>query len=311
MAASLVLSGAFTVGMLVAFVAYADQFVTRAASLIDRVIEFRMLKLHAERVADIVLTEPERHVDSEWPGPVPEAKIEVRNVSFRYAEGEPWILRNCSFTVQAGRSLALIGSSGCGKTTLAKIILGLLEPEEGAILYGDVDIRRLGLGQYRRQIGAVMQDDQLFAGSVADNIACSDESTSSERMEAAALMAGIHKEISAMPMGYHSLVGDMGSALSGGQKQRILLARALYREPKLLVLDEATCHLDHENEQQINAAVNALPITRIVIAHSYETIATAQDVLIVSDGTIQPTSRPGKMDQRATKSNGERGITHA
>ncbi|HET7561466.1 MAG TPA: peptidase domain-containing ABC transporter [Rhodanobacteraceae bacterium] len=288
LAALLVLDGTFTAGMLVAFAAYADQFVTRAASLIDKGIQFRMLRLHAERVADIALTAPEKHVDAAWSGPLPAASIEVRNVSFRYAEGEPWILKNCSVSIPQGDSVALIGPSGCGKTTLAKIILGLLEPDEGEVLYGGIDIRRLGLGRYRGQVGTVMQDDQLFAGSIADNIACFDTESSPLRVEAAARLAAIHDDISAMPMGYQSLVGDMGSALSGGQKQRLLLARALYRKPKLLVLDEATSHLDIERERQVNAAVNRLAITRIVIAHRPETIASAQHVLAVANGAVQP-----------------------
>lgn len=288
LAALLVLDGTFTAGMLVAFAAYADQFVTRAASLIDKGIQFRMLRLHAERVADIALAEPEKHVEAAWSGPMPEAAIEVRNVRFRYAEGEPWILKDCSFTIPQGESVALIGPSGCGKTTLAKIILGLLEPEEGKVLFGGVDIRRLGLGRYRSQVGTVMQDDQLFAGSIADNIACFDAESSPLRIEAAARLAAVHDDIAQMPMGYQSLVGDMGSALSGGQKQRVLLARALYRKPSLLVLDEATSHLDIERERQVNAAVNRLAITRIVIAHRPETIASAQRALVVADGAMQP-----------------------
>ncbi|WHZ18938.1 MAG: Bacteriocin/lantibiotic efflux ABC transporter, permease/ATP-binding protein [Rhodanobacteraceae bacterium] len=293
LAALLVLDGRFTAGMLIAFVAYADQFVGRAASLIDTGIEFRMLRLHAERVADIALTAPERHVESAWGAPMPEASIELRNVSFRYAEGEPWIVKDCSLTIPAGESVALIGPSGCGKTTLAKIILGLLQPEEGEVRYGGEDIRRLGLARYRSQVGAVMQDDQLFAGSIADNIACFDDDVNPLRVEAAAHLAAIHDDIAAMPMGYQSLVGDMGSALSGGQKQRLLLARALYRKPALLVLDEATSHLDIERERQVNAAVNRLAITRIVIAHRPETIASAQHVLQVSNGAVQPVpSRP-------------------
>jgi ATP-binding cassette subfamily B protein RaxB len=288
LAAVLVLDGSFTAGMLVAFATYADQFVTRAASLIDKGIAFRMLRLHAERVADIALTEPEQHVESAWDAPLPEAEIEVRNVSFRYAEGEPWILKNCSLMVPAGESVALVGPSGCGKTTLAKIILGLLEPEEGEVLYGGIDIRRLGLGRYRGQVGAVMQDDQLFTGSIADNIACFDPESSPLRIEAAARLAAIHDDIAQMPMGYQSLVGDMGSALSGGQKQRVLLARALYRKPSLLVLDEATSHLDIERERQVNTAVNRMRITRIVIAHRPETIASAQRAMMVINGAVQP-----------------------
>ena len=184
--------------------------------------------------------------------------------------------------------MALVGPSGCGKTTLAKIILGLLEPEEGEVLYGGIDIRRLGLGRYRGQVGAVMQDDQLFTGSIADNIACFDPESSPLRIEAAARLAAIHDDIAQMPMGYQSLVGDMGSALSGGQKQRVLLARALYRKPSLLVLDEATSHLDIERERQVNTAVNRMRITRIVIAHRPETIASAQRAMMVINGAVQP-----------------------
>jgi len=288
LAAVLVLDGTFTAGMLVAFAAYADQFVSRAADLIDKGIQFRMLRLHAERVADIALTAPERHVESAWDAPLPEAEIEVCNVSFRYADGEAWILKDCSLTITARESVAFVGPSGCGKTTLAKIILGLLKPEEGEVLYGGIDIRRLGLERYRNQVGAVMQDDQLFAGSIADNIACFDPESNPLRIEAAARFAAIHDDIAKMPMGYQSLVGDMGSALSGGQKQRILLARALYRKPSLLVLDEATSHLDIERERQINASVTRMPITRIVIAHRPETIVSAQRALLVANGAVQP-----------------------
>lgn len=287
-AAKLVLGGALTAGMLVAFVAYADQFVTRAAGLIDKSVDFYMLRLHTERVADIALTAPERHLDAVWDGPTPDAHIEVRNVSFRYAQGEPWVLHDCSFRIPAGESLALIGPSGCGKTTLAKLILGLLEPEGGQVLIGGVDVHRLGLGRYRSLVGAVMQDDQLFAGSIADNIAFFDTESLPLRIEAAARLAAIHEDIQRMPMGYLTLVGDMGSALSGGQKQRLLLARALYRKPKLLVLDEATSHLDVERERQVNAAVNRLKITRIVIAHRPETIASADRVLVVNNGLVLP-----------------------
>lgn len=283
-AASLALKNHFTAGALVAFIAYADQFTSRAAGLIDKWVDFRMLKLHAERVADIALAEPEADAEVLWRGPVPEASVELVNVSFRYAESEPWILRNCNLRIEAGESVALAGPSGCGKSTLAKIVLGLLEATEGEVKFGGVDIRKIGLDSYRQWAAAVMQDDQLFAGSVAENISFFDPDRSLEEVQGAATKAAVHDDIAAMPMGYHSLVGDMGSSLSGGQRQRIILARALCRNPRLLVLDEATSHLDVHREQIVNAAIAKANMTRIVIAHRQETIASSDKIFILLGG---------------------------
>jgi ATP-binding cassette, subfamily B, bacterial CvaB/MchF/RaxB len=266
------LRGKFSAGMLVAFVAYADQFTTKLGNVVDKLVELNMLKLHAERISDIALTEPEAFVDSINAGVDPSPSIEVRNLSFRYSVDEPWILRNLNLTIFPNESVAIVGASGCGKSTLAKLILGLLSPTEGSISMGGVDIRKLGLRNYRNMVSAVMQDDQLFAGSVADNIAFFDADCTLERIEAAARAAAIHDEIVAMPMGYESLVGDMGSSLSGGQKQRVLLARALYREPKILILDEASSHLDVQCEIVVNRNLSENPCTKFVIAHRKETI---------------------------------------
>jgi ATP-binding cassette subfamily B protein RaxB len=287
-ATTLALKNTFSAGMLIAFIAYAEQFTSRAAGLIDKWVDFRMLRLHAERVADIALSAPEALTGSLWHGPIPEASIELCDVSFRYGEGEPWILKNCSLRIEAGESVAVVGPSGCGKTTLAKIMLGLLQPTEGDVRFGSVDIRKLGLSAYRGFVGAVMQDDQLFAGSVADNISFFDPNPTFERVVAAAELSAIHDDLLAMPMGYQTLVGDMGSSLSGGQKQRLILARALYRQPRLLVLDEATSHLDVERERQVNALVSGLNLTRIIVAHRPETMASAGRIIelgkIDSDG---------------------------
>ncbi|WP_226468162.1 peptidase domain-containing ABC transporter [Luteimonas panaciterrae] len=273
------LDGSFSAGMLVAFIAYADQFTSRAGSLVDKWIDFRMLKLHTERLADIALSAPEPQEDIGWDGELDDAGIELRNVSFRYADDEPWVIRHCNLRIGSGESVAIIGPSGCGKTTLAKLMLGLLEPQEGEILFGGVPIRKLGLSRYRAQIGAVMQEDQLFAGSIADNIAFFDHGIDQERVQLSARWAAIASDIAAMPMGYQTLVGDMGSSLSGGQRQRVLLARALYRRPRLLLLDEATSHLDINREKQVNEAIKHLRTTRIVIAHRPETIASADRVI--------------------------------
>lgn len=277
--AYLAIEGRFSAGMLIAFVAYADQFAAKFGSLVDKIVELRMLRLHAERIADIALAEPERNSIGVYSGPRLEPRIDVKNLSFRYADGEPWILRHLDLTIQAGESVAIVGPSGCGKSTLAKLLLGLLEPIEGSIEIGGVDVRKYGLDNYRKLIGAVMQNDALFAGSIADNISFFDDHATLETIVNAAIDAEIHHEIMAMPMAYESLVGDMGSALSGGQKQRLLLARALFRKPDLLLLDEATSHLDLDNEHAINKSITRMKVTRIIIAHRKETISSAGRVI--------------------------------
>ena len=247
-----------------------------------------LLRLHADRVADIVLSEPEPEtqdveVDLQHLSPA----IEIRGVAFRYSDGEPWVIKDLDLDVPAGQCLAITGASGCGKTTLVKLLLGLLVPNEGEIRVGGQRIDRLGLANYRQLLGTVMQEDQLFAGSIADNIAFFDPTQDRERIEACARAAAIHDEIHTMPMAYGTLVGDIGSALSGGQRQRILLARALYRQPRILVLDEATSHLDSGKEQAVNSAIRQIALTRIIVAHRSETIAMAQRVVMLDRGRIR------------------------
>jgi ATP-binding cassette, subfamily B, bacterial CvaB/MchF/RaxB len=237
-------------------------------------------------LADIVLTPTEAYAEGTYIGPPPEPTIRFEKVSFRYASSEPWILKDCSFEVAAGESVAIAGPSGCGKSTLVRLLLGLLDPQEGKIFIGGINLRHLGKNSYRKMVGSVMQDDCLFAGSIADNIAFFDEAATPGAIEAAARQAELHQDIVAMPMGYHSLVGDMGSALSGGQQQRLSLARALYRKPQILVLDEATSHLDVERERRIAETLQQLQKTRIVIAHRPETVASAERVLMLRKGKV-------------------------
>ncbi len=291
--AVLAMQSVFSVGMLIAYLAYKDQFATRVAGLVDKWIEFRMLRLHGERLADIVLAEPSDAEATAAEATLPPSpRLEVQGLGFRYADGEPWVVKDCSFTIEPGESVAIVGASGCGKTTLVKLMLGLLPAGEGGIRADGQDITRLGLRNYRRSVGAVMQDDQLFAGSIADNIAFADDEADFARIEQAARLAAVHEEIAAMPMGYHSLVGDMGTTLSGGQKQRVILARALYRQPAILFLDEATSHLDVDRERVVNEAVRRLPLTKLIIAHRPETIASADRVLVMHGGRIVQELRP-------------------
>ena len=283
--ALLVLDSAFSVGMLFAFVAYKEQFSARIAGLVDKAIELRMLNLQAERLADIVLAAPEPQSAAPAADDI-EACLELRSASFRYSDMEPFVLRNCSFAVAAGESVAIVGPSGGGKTTLVKVMLGLLAPTDGKVLAGGVDIRKLGIDRYRGLVGTVMQDDQLFAGSIADNISFFDPAPDQGAIERFARLAAVHDDIAAMPMAYNTLIGDMGAALSGGQRQRILLARALYKQPRILFLDEATSALDVAKERAVNEAIRALHLTRIIIAHRPETIASADRVIVLQGGRV-------------------------
>ena len=276
----------FTIGMLLAYVSYKNQFCSRMSSLINYGIELRMLELHAERLGDILLATPE---PSEQPlhtlaniNPT----IEFHNVSFRYANGEPWVLRHASFKIESGDSVAITGASGAGKTTLVKLLLGVMQPTEGDVLFGGIPVSRLGVRNMRLYLGTVMQDDVLLSGSLAENISCYDVQADLALIEDCAQRVNIHEEILQMPMGYQTLVGDLGAGLSGGQKQRVLLARALYKRPVVLVLDEATSHLDLSNERSVVAALKDLQLTRVVIAHRPETIEAATRVLDIRRGHL-------------------------
>lgn len=281
----------FTVGMLFAFIAYKGQFSGRVSKLIDYAVELRMLSLHAERLADIVLEEAESDAVQESDLAHLPASIELRNISFRYAQGEPWVLKDVNLTIEAGESVAITGTSGSGKSTLLKVALGLLQPNEGTVLYGGQPIHNVGLRNFRRQIATVMQDDVLLTGSLAENISFFDTEVDHGRVKACAELAQLDGEIARMPMGYQSLIGDLGSGLSGGQKQRLLLARALYKNPRVLALDEATSHLDVQNERAVARALNEMPLTRLIIAHRPETIAGAQRVVQLREGRIVALAR--------------------
>jgi ATP-binding cassette subfamily B protein RaxB len=284
--AVLVLDQRFSVGMLFAFLAYKEQFALRVSGLIDKVVELRMLRVQGERLADIVLSAPEPRDEVRAPSTLQLACIELRDVRFRYSEVEAEVVRGVSVFIEAGESVAIAGPSGCGKTTLLKLVLGIHEPHAGELLVNGRSLSQLGLERWRSMVGTVMQDDQLFAGSIADNICFFDAEPDLEWIEECAQLAAVHDEIEALPMGYHTLVGDMGAALSGGQKQRILLARALYKRPQVLLLDEATSALDVDRERLVNQAIRKLELTRIIVAHRPETIASAQRVVVLHEGRV-------------------------
>ena len=284
--ALLVLDHRFSVGMLFAFFAYKEQFALRVTGLIDKTVELKMLKLQGERLADIVLTPPELELVAPPRTQTPGAALELRGVGFRYSEFDPVILSGLNLVIEPGESVAIVGPSGCGKTTLLKLMLGIHAPQLGEIRVGGVPLAQLGLRAWRDMLGTVMQDDQLFAGSITDNISFFDASPDMGWVEECAKLASVNDEIDAMAMGYHTLIGDMGTSISGGQKQRLLLARALYKRPKILFLDEATSALDVDRERLVNQAVRQLNLTRVIVAHRPETIASANRVIVLSEGRI-------------------------
>jgi ATP-binding cassette subfamily B protein RaxB len=286
LAVEIINDGAMTIGMLYAFIAYKLRFIDTMDSLVSRGIEFRMLDVHFERLGDIVFTPTER-LDGVAPqdmgetaghetdnAPAIRGEIAVHDLGFRFGDRDPFVFRGLTFRIDAGDSVAIVGPSGCGKTTLLKCLLGLLKPTEGHITIDGVNIENVP--HYRARIAAVMQEDQLLTGSIGDNIACFDPRIDQERVVQCARLAGVDTEIRAMPMQFQTLVGDLGSTLSGGQKQRILLARALYRAPQILFMDEATSHLDVDMEARINQNVSALSITRVLVAHRPETVRSAR-----------------------------------
>lgn len=280
--AKLVLSGVFTVGLLIAFNIYREKFDSRVSSLIDKYYEFKMLKVHSERLADIVL-EDQEDIYSKLPNAEHiSSSIAFEDVCFQHSSHDSLVLSYVSMSIDCGECVALVGPSGCGKTTIINMILGVLRPTSGRILVGNHDIADVGIANIRYMVGAVMQDDSLFSGSIADNICFFDVEKNLDWIVECAKVAHIHEDIMAMPMRYDTLIGDMGIALSGGQKQRIFIARALYKKPKILLMDEATSHLDVSLEKKVNDSIKSLKITRMIVAHRPETIHSADRVIDLS-----------------------------
>ncbi|WP_341659055.1 peptidase domain-containing ABC transporter [Vibrio sp.] len=282
--ASLVIKGQFTLGMFMAFVSYREMFVTHVTSLIDFMFEYRMISVHLERISEVLLSEKEmmskdKTFCSNTSLSSITGNIELKNIQFQHSDFSDPVFRSLSLNINAGESVAIIGPSGVGKTTLLKLMIGLLSPQKGEVLIDGKNIIDYDINNLRSQIATVMQDEQLFMGTLAENIHFFSEEPDMEFVKQCADFAGLHQDINNMPMGYNTLVGEMGSALSGGQKQRLVLARALYKRPVMMFLDEATSHLDVKLEKEINKTISNMKITRVIIAHRPETIASADRVI--------------------------------
>jgi len=287
LAASSAIGGAMSIGMITAFIAYKGQFEQKLMALLEQYVQFKLLDVHLERVSDIALHRKEPGLQVPSTGKILQGKISIRNLHFKYAQFEEPVLAGANLTIEPGEFVALAAPSGAGKSTLLRLILGLYEPSHGKILYDGLEASKWGLSALRQQMGVVMQDDTLLAGSIEENISLFDEHPDHDRIREVARIAAVHDDIEAMPMGYRSLVGDMGTTLSGGQQQRVMLARALYRQPRLLVMDEGTSALDIATERHVNSELKKLDITRIIAAHRPETLAAADKVIALHNGQLQ------------------------
>lgn len=281
LAALLVMEGKFSVGMLYAFLGFKLLFLTRVINLIDKWNDFRMLDLHAERIADIALAEAEGS-KPQMPGEVASGPltIEAKDLGFAYGP-EGFVFRNVNLVVAPGESLAIVGPSGCGKTTLVKVLLGLLPATEGEVRVNGRNLTDWDTAQYRSRVAAVMQDDQLFVGTIEDNVSFFDSEHDPARVRECARTAMIDEEIMAMPMQYNTIVGSLGMALSGGQKQRVLLARALYRNPKVLFLDEAFDQVDLALERKISSSLSEISIAVVIVSHRPDTSSAISNQVVM------------------------------
>jgi ATP-binding cassette subfamily B protein len=289
--ATQVIQGHLSVGGFVAFssltaMAYAG--ILRALGVWDT-MQFASVLLN--RLNDIFEQEPEQGHDRSRLVPVHslEGRVELRGVSFKYGGPEaPDILKNITLDLAPGRMVALVGRSGCGKTTLIKLIAGLLEPTEGTIFFDNVDLKTLNYRDVRRHIGIVLQENHMFNETIARNISFGDPEPELDRVLAAAQAAAAHEFIMRLPLGYETKIGESGLSLSGGQKQRIAIARAIYNNPPVLIFDEATSALDTESERAIQENLGRLMAgrTTIVIAHRLSTIREAHSIVVLEQGSV-------------------------
>ncbi len=281
-----ILNGSMTVGTMLAVNALATAFLTPLSSLASSGQKLQLVRAHFERITDVVCAEPEQDIQEVQQPPLFKGSVELKHVSFRYDPNVPLVLRDINISIEPGQKVALVGRTGSGKSTLGKLLLGLYIPTEGDILYDGLSLQSLDYRAVRSQFGVVLQESSLFSGSVRENIAFNDPAMDMQQVMKAAKATAIHDEILQMPMGYETMVSEGGSAVSGGQQQRLALARALARPPAIMLLDEATSHLDVVTEQIVDQNLNQLACTRIVIAHRLSTIRNADLILVMDQGMI-------------------------
>lgn len=281
--ALLVMQKQFSIGMLIGFLAYRQTLVSKSLSFIHKIFDYKLVSVQLNRVADILMHPAEMEQSKKIIHQKIRGEIAIYNLQYCYPGSTEAILKNLTLQIKPGEKVVITGPSGIGKTTLLKLLLGLLSPHQGLITIDDIPLNTLGKKNYWSMCASVMQNDTLISGSILDNITFNENQIDMDKVYEVTQLAQIHDDILKMPMNYETLIGDMGSTLSGGQKQRVLLARALYKNPKILFLDEATSHLDVATEIKINQVLKQLQITQIVIAHREETIKMADRIITLKD----------------------------
>ena len=295
--ALMILGRELTVGMLVAFLAYRTQFIDRAAALIDRLTDMLLARVHVDRLSDLLLAEPDPAFSlpgtlpdtGEKPRPAAEHAAErprivagalaAQTLTFRYAANLAPVVDRVTFSVAPGEYVAITAPSGHGKSTLLKLLMGLLTPTAGTIHVDGQPLCAATLRGYRRACAAVMQQDALLDGTLFDNITSFDPHPDPDRVQEVTRQADLDTDIERLPMGYQTVVGDSNDTLSGGQRQRVMIARALYRRPAILFLDEATCHLDAATAAHVHRSVASLSVTRVVVSHDPAVLSDADRVI--------------------------------
>ncbi len=289
--ARLVLAGDLSVGQLIAFNVLAVTLTRPVLNLMDLWNNLQEAVISLERLNDVFDALPEenpadpslRHLPAPLAG-----QVRFDNVTFRYPTRERNVLQNITLDIRPGQTVALVGRSGAGKTTLAGLLLRLHEPTGGRITIDGIDIRHVTLSSLRSQIGVVLQDTFLFSGTIRDNIALGDPDAPLDRVVGAAMLAGAHDFIQDLPLAYETKIGEHGQSLSGGQRQRVAIARALFKEPRILVLDEATSSLDAESERAIQQNFDTVlkDRTTLIIAHRLSTVRRADVIVVLDNGLL-------------------------
>jgi ABC-type bacteriocin/lantibiotic exporter with double-glycine peptidase domain len=284
--ANAVMKNEMTLGTMMAMNSLGNALFTPLGALITAAFDLQTVKGHMERIDDVLQTPVEQDRDLAATPPRLRGHVSVNNVSFKYGEQAPLVVQDVSLEIAPGMSVAFVGPSGSGKSTLLNLIAGLHKPVTGDVMYDGRRLHDFDVRAVRQQIGMIPQHPYIFGGSVRENVALGSQGANLDRIVHASRVAAIHDDIASMPMGYDTVAADGGASLSGGQRQRLAIARAVLRNPTLMLLDEATSALDNSTEARVIAGLETLRCTRITVAHRLSTIRNCDLIVVMDKGRI-------------------------